>query len=160
GDSVRASLRDLVIKRLGRTDIAVIGSGFFRESFADEIKAHQSFSAQFEATCPLIAMNGFVREQSSGRQASGLQVYGIDERFWRFHGRAAPAFSSESDAFISEALATDLGTAAGGAILARVETRAAIPADSLHGRKEDVGRTIRLTVQRILNPEDLGEFSL
>ncbi len=34
GDSVRASLRDLVVQRLGETDYAITSNGFFREQLA------------------------------------------------------------------------------------------------------------------------------
>ena len=36
GDSVRGSLRDLVVQRLGHTDQVVLSSGFFREQLADD----------------------------------------------------------------------------------------------------------------------------
>ena len=88
GDSVRGSLRDLVLQRLGRTDRVVASSGFFREALADDIRADPAFStAGFENVCPIIASEGLVRDQASGRRASRVQVYGIDDRFWRFHGR-------------------------------------------------------------------------
>ena len=45
-------------------------------------------------------------------------------------------------------------------VILRVENSSAIPAESLHGRKEDVGRSVRLTVRQVLAREDLGEFSL
>src|SRR5216110_907704 len=35
GDSVRGSLRDLVLQRLGRTDRVLVSSGFFREALPD-----------------------------------------------------------------------------------------------------------------------------
>jgi len=160
GDSVRQSLRDLVLERLGRTDVVVVTTGFFREQLADEIKASPSFGGEFEATCPLIAMDGIVGKQTTARRAAGVQVYGIDERFWGFHSRSTTTGPSESEAFVSEALATELGVTSGSSILVRVETRAAVPAESLHGRKDDLGRTVRLTVRQVLSPQNLGEFSL
>ena len=45
-------------------------------------------------------------------------------------------------------------------MILRVENSSAIPTESLHGRKEDVGRSLRLTVRQVLAREDLGEFSL
>jgi len=39
GDSVRGSLRDLVVQRLGRADLAVLSSGFFREALAADLEA-------------------------------------------------------------------------------------------------------------------------
>jgi hypothetical protein len=45
GDSVRGSLRDLVVGRLGRTDYVVISSGFFREQLAADVQKQPAASA-------------------------------------------------------------------------------------------------------------------
>ena len=81
GDSVRGSLRGLVLQRLGRTDRVVVSSGFFREALADAVAAEPAFSG----VCPLLAVEGIVSDQLSGRRASGVQVYGVDDRFFKFH---------------------------------------------------------------------------
>ena len=39
GDSVRGSLRDMTLERLGAIDHAVLGERFFREVLADEVAA-------------------------------------------------------------------------------------------------------------------------
>jgi hypothetical protein len=44
--------------------------------------------------------------------------------------------------------------------LVRVQKPSAIPAEWLHGRKDDAGRALRFTVRQVLPPEELGEFSL
>ena len=41
----------------------------------------------------------------------------------------------------------------------RVEKPSAVPISSLHGRRDDVGRTLRLGVARVLAASELGEFS-
>ena len=41
GDSVRGSLRDLVLSRLGRTGQVVSSSGFFREALAADLAAQR-----------------------------------------------------------------------------------------------------------------------
>ena len=46
------------------------------------------------------------------------------------------------------------------ALLVRVQRPSDVPLESLHGRKDDLGRTLRLTVRAVLAPEALGEFSL
>ena len=97
-------------------------------------------------------MQGLVTEQGSGRRASRVQVYGVDDRFWQFHGVAGPIGTGRTATpFVSRALAADIGAADGGTILVRVERPSAIPIESLHGRKEDPGRTLRLTVRAILD---------
>ncbi len=39
GDSVRGSLRDLALSRLGRTDRVISSTGYLREALADELAA-------------------------------------------------------------------------------------------------------------------------
>jgi ABC-type lipoprotein release transport system permease subunit len=64
------------------------------------------------------------------------------------------------DALVSEGLAEELASGAGDTLLLRVEKPSDIPAESLHGRKDDVGRTIRLTARETLAPTAMGEFSI
>ena len=160
GDSVRGSLRDLVLQRIGRTDRVLMSSAFFRDALADDLRADSAFAASFDEVCPVIAVEGLVSDPASGRRASRVQVYGIDDRFWRFHGRTETRGPGGREVLVSQALASDLGVAAGAALLVRVERPSAIPRESLHGRKDEAGRSLRLTVRAIVGPADLGEFSL
>jgi len=155
GDSVRGSLRDLVLQRLGRTDRVVASSGFFREALAEALASDPAFSG----VCPLLAVEGIVSDQASGRRASAVQVYGVDDRFWRFHGLTMTGPSGR-DALVSAPLASDIGAAAGRTVLVRLERPSAIPIESLHARKDEGGRTVRVTVKGVAGPADLGEFSL
>jgi putative ABC transport system permease protein len=160
GDSVRGSLRDLVLQRLGRADRIVISTGFFREALAGDLKGDTGFTAAASDVAPIVVLQGLVTEQGTGRRASRVQIYGVDDRFWTFHGLAGRSGPAGRDAFVSRALAADIGAADGGTILVRVERPSAIPVESLHGQKEDTGRTIRLTVRGILNRSEGGEFSI
>src|SRR5262249_18270711 len=88
GDSVRGSLRDLVEQRRGRADRAVLAAGFFREALAADLRGDAAFQASFAGIAPLIVVPGAVTEQAGGRRGSRVQVYGVDDRFWQFHGVA------------------------------------------------------------------------
>src|SRR6266540_4961961 len=160
GDSVRGSLRDLVLQRLGRADRVVLSSAFFREALAVDLEADQDFSAAFDGICPMIVTTALVTDQESGRRASRVQVYGVDDRFWRFHAVSGVSGPNGRDALLSRALAADIGAAEGGTVLVRVERPSAIPIESLHGQKEDPGRTLRLTMRGIVSAADLGDFSI
>ncbi len=151
GDSVRQSLRDIALGRLGRTDLAVTAAGFFREQVTDEIRV--AFHAG--AAAPLVIADGFVTHEPSGRRAAKVLVYGVDERFWRFHGG-----QPRDGVFVSPALASDLGARKGDVLLARLQRPSEVPIESLFGRKDDVGRTVRLTLDAVLPLGDLGEFAL
>src|SRR5271165_5259064 len=68
GDSVRASLRDLALSRLGRTEAVVTSAQFFREQLASEAAG----------AAPMIVMQGVVAHEKDGRRASKVTVYGVD----------------------------------------------------------------------------------
>src|SRR5215510_4694679 len=104
GDSVRGSLRDLVLQRIGATDLAIVSQDFFRAALADELRADPTFTRDFRGITPLVALQGAVVDQGSGRRASRVQLYGVDERFWSFHSGTATAESralGTRDAFVS-----------------------------------------------------------
>jgi ABC-type antimicrobial peptide transport system permease subunit len=146
GESVRASLRDLVRQRLGNTYAIVTRNGFFREELA----------AAFQPAAPIIVMNGVAEEEASGKRAIGVQVYGVDERFYEFQSQAGEP-RRDREASLSAALARELAVKPGDEILLRIPKPSAIPLESLHGRKDDVGSVIRLTVTA---HAPLREFSL
>jgi putative ABC transport system permease protein len=160
GESVRGTLRDLALSRLGATDVVVMAPGFFREALASDLQADAAFVSSFSGVAPLIMFEGFVTVQTTGRRAGKVRVYGVDDRFWQFHGMASAKGLADRQAYISPALAEETGAAVGAPILVRVELPSDIPLESLHGRKDDPGRSLRATVQRVLPPDELGEFSL
>jgi putative ABC transport system permease protein len=152
GESVRGSLRDIAIGRLGRVEYVVASTGFFRDALSSDIRAAM---AGKPSAAPLIVANGFVSHESSGRRAGGVVVYGVDERFWTFHG-----LPDHAGVVISPALASELGASSRDVLLVHLQRPSAIPIESLFGRKDDVARTLRLDVAGILPREQLGEFSL
>ena len=160
GDSVRGSLRDLVVGRLGNTDHVVISSGFFREQLASDLQKQPEAATSLSRVVPLVVANAVVSVQETGRRAGQVRVYGVDDRFWRFHGIEEVSGPSDRDAYVSPALAEQLGAASESVILVRVQRPTDIPLESLHGRRNEVGRTLRLTIRRVVPAELLGEFSL
>ena len=163
GESVRASLRGLFLQRLGRATHVVSAPNFFRERLSEDVRAGSGFKeAGFDGACPLVVAQGVVTHEASGRRAVAAQVYGVDARFWEFHGRpeAAARAPRSDEALLSPSLAAELGAAAGDAIVLRVEQPSDIPVESLHGRKDDVGSSARLNVRETLPASELGAFSL
>ncbi len=159
GDSVRGTLRDLAAQRLGQTDHVVVSSGLFREALAADMRADAAFGRGFTDAAPLIILPAIVTNQDSGRRLGDVRAYGVDDRFWTFHGtgRSGPA---EDEALMSPSLAEELGAASGTTLLVRVQRPSDIPLESLHGRKEDAGRTIRFTAAGVQPSDAMGEFSL
>jgi putative ABC transport system permease protein len=151
GDSVRGSLREIALGRLGRTDSVVAAVGFFGTDLAARI---QNAPGVTGAT-PLVVGNGFVTNEGSQRRAGSVLVYGVDERFWRFHG-----LEPLDGVYASPALASEIEASEGDVILTRLQRPSEIPIESLFGRKDETGRTVRLTLAGVLGRERLGEFAL
>src|SRR5512145_2149926 len=69
GDSVRGSLRDLVVGRLGKTDYLVTSAGFFREALASDLQQQSGTGRTLSGIVPLVVANAVVSVQESGRKA-------------------------------------------------------------------------------------------
>src|SRR6266545_7972888 len=102
GDSVRASLRDLFVQRLGNTDHVISASEFFREHLAEDLRPHLT-ARGFAASCPIIELEGSV-SRDNGARAGRVLVYGIDGRFWQFHGRPEQSAPENREVLVSESL--------------------------------------------------------
>ena len=161
GDSVRASLRAMAAARLGNAATLVTAETFFREQLAADVGAHQQPTTSNQQPVPLIILSGTVVHETSGRKASRVSVYGVDDRFFAFHRVAAqPPQLGGGGAALSTALARELGAAAGDSVLVRVARPSDIPLESLHGRRDDGGRAIRATVSATLDAASMGDFSV
>ena len=154
GASVRASLRDLALSRLGNTDVVVSSTSYFREALADEVRA-----PEVGAVAPVVVIVGVAMHEDSRRTASKVQVFGIDERFMTLHGRPGDP-PRDREAWISAGLAAELGAASGDGIVLRVAKPTDIPLSHVQGRREDTSQRVRLSVTRIADRSELGEFSL
>jgi putative ABC transport system permease protein len=135
GDSVQASLREIALGRLGNVDSAITRPGFLTEDL----------SAAFPSSSPIIATAASVSREV-GRRVNGVEIYGIDDRFWQLQHLAGKPPAGR-DAILTPRLARELGVQVSDAVLLRVRKPSAIPSESLHGRKEDIGRTLRCTVK-------------
>ena len=148
GDSVRGSLRDLTLDRLGEIEQALVADRFFRAELADEIGA-----------VPAFMIRGTAENAESGARASKITVLGADERFWALYDAPAPELGLR-DVVVNAGLARELGVAEGGAMLLRFQTDALIPSESVMGRKTDTTRTLRLTVKSVVPDRGPGRFGL
>jgi ABC-type lipoprotein release transport system permease subunit len=150
GASVRDSLREIALSRLGATEVVITSPTFFRAALADDLSL---------PAAPLIAMTGAVSHDESRRSAGRVMVYGIDDRFGQFHGVDGLALDGR-ESFISQALASELGAKEGDGVTLRVAKPSDIPLSTIQGRRDITGERIRVTVKQILDRSRLAEFSL
>lgn len=147
GSSVRASLRELALARLGQIHAAVAANTTFTEGLADRVGG-----------VPLLALDGAVVHEESGRRATGVQVFGVDDRFWTLQQAAGITGPAGRTAYLSPALAAEFGAAAGDALQVRIQRPSAIPAGVLQGRRDEPGRAVRVTIGGVLTRDQAGEF--
>jgi ABC-type lipoprotein release transport system permease subunit len=159
GRSVRHSLRALVLERIGNTDFALSSGRFFREEVALGLLADPGLGGTLVGVAPLAAREGAATHEPSGRRAAGAAIYGVDARFWQLHGLPDRGPSGRN-VLLSPALAEELGVEPGDVLLLRVQGESEVPGSSLFGRRDDLGRTLRVRFEGVLGPGELGEFSL
>jgi putative ABC transport system permease protein len=153
GQSMRDSLRVLFYERIGLTESVVAADHFFQERLNDAFQSKGS-------SCPIIYLKGIVTQEQTGLRAYSVNIYGIDDRFWKFHGVSHSPFPNDRAAFVGAPLAERLNLKPGDGLLLRVEAPQAIPREWLYGRRDTVGRTIRLNCSTILPSSKMGDFSL
>lgn len=157
GDSVRASLRDLFLVRLAGTEYAVVSNDFFRQQLADDLNRNRNLTDNLlSVRTALIEVEGTVSNETTKARAGSVRVYGVDEKFWN-----DPALTlTNREIFVSDGLAHELETKPGDSILVQIKKYSEVPIESLHGQKEDLGKTMRLTIKKTLSLQEGGEFSI
>jgi putative ABC transport system permease protein len=153
GQSVRDSLRHLLYERIGATEYVLSADRFFNESLASSFAAENS-------VCPIIHLKGVVTHEQTEIRAHDVNVYGVDERFWKFQSIAVREFQDNRSAFVGPTLARQLNAGIGDTLLLRVEIPQAIPKEWLYGQRENFAKTVRLNCRAILPANRLGDFSL
>jgi ABC-type antimicrobial peptide transport system permease subunit len=162
GDSVRGSLRDLTLQRLGRIDEALVAGPMFRAALVDELAASNNLPAEITAVEPVILISGTLQFGSGSevRRATRISVIGCRESFWAL-GAGGPAKPLADDEIaLTESLAGELGVAVGDTVLLRVPSLSALPTDSFLGNTNDTSRARRFRLAAILPPTGLARFGL
>ncbi|NUM76817.1 ABC transporter permease, partial [candidate division KSB1 bacterium] len=171
GDSVRGSLRDLTLERLGRIDYALLSERFVRENIAEDLSRDDDFQLEFENTAPAILLNGNATHAKTRARAARINIHGVDHRF-------ASLFDETGDSLqiylnkksgqifpslvINASLQQELNAHVGDQVLLNFEQPSDIHRESVLGDKRsiEVVRTLRLTVTKILPDRGLGRFGL
>ncbi|MCX6911045.1 MAG: FtsX-like permease family protein, partial [Verrucomicrobia bacterium] len=147
GDSMRASLRDLTLERLGRVDSALVASRLFREQLAANLDA-----------APAILLRGNAVADSA--RAGQVSVLGVDDRFWKLANNPPAKPLGDGEVLLNDTLARELGAKAGDRMLLRFEKPSAVPRDSVMGRRNEVVATVPLTVAAVIPTRGVGRFGL
>ena len=138
GDSVRYTLEQQALARIGRTQLALGGANrFFREELASALMDDLA-----TPVAPLLSIRGTVSKPDGTRLAANVQIVGVDDRFWHLGTGKDPFVGvRDDDAVANEQLALQLGARAGDALVVRVEEPSDLSRDApLSGRGGHVHR--------------------
>ena len=163
GDSVRGSLRDLTLERLGRVDLALTANRFFRQELAADLEDAPAFAT----AAPIILLRGSAVHGDTRARASGVAILGIDHKFTELFPASALDLARKPgqlfpSVVLNAGLARELGAGRGDPVVLSLPRESDAPRDSLLGRRaiEDVVGTIRATVVEVIPDRGPGRFGL
>ncbi len=160
GDSMRGSLRHLLLDQLGAIDEVLVTDRFFRAELAGELAASDDFKEHFSAAVPAVYVQGTLDHPDGSLRAGQVNVIGAGEAFFLLGGGGPKQPPGRGQIVLNEPLAREIGAKAGDEVLLRIGGASQIPADSALGRKTETIRNRRLTVSEIIPAEGLGRFAL
>ncbi len=165
GDSVRGSLRQITLERLGAIDQALVSERFFRASVAADLA-----TVSGAQVVPATLLAGTAVHVQSRARASRVQIVGADPALARMLGGeldfTGPAASSARVVFppaiINRSLQQQLGARVGDDLIVAFQRQTAVPRESLFGRRAsaDVVQRLRLRLRRVVEDDGLGRFGL
>lgn len=166
GDSVRGSLRDLALLRLGRVSHAIsTGDRLFTSLLPLSLQAALNQSGLLRAgqpgLAPVLQLPGVAVNADATARANQVQVLGVDQRFWALAPGSAPLGDLADDVVLLNApLASQLRAQPGDTVLLRVRKPQALSADAPLAPEEDATVALRLRVQAVLGDAQFGRFGL
>ncbi|MCG9127129.1 ABC transporter permease [Candidatus Poribacteria bacterium] len=156
GDSMRGSLYDLTLERLGNIHHALVAENFFDPKIVKDPNSY-----------PVIILNGTVDVPSTKARASKVNILGVEDTFFNLWEQSTPNWvSSNNDVFpnviINEYLKKDLNVEIGDSILVRIPNTGQIHPEFLLGNTdtEEIVNSIRVVISDIVTSAHGGRFNL
>ena len=164
GDSLKGSLRDAALSRLGRIDGAMVAPDrFFRAALADDIAREASKDTEMPPlrVAPAILTRGVVERLDRTARANTVQIVGVDQRFWEMFPTEPLLDGNEAEMVVlNEPLARRLGVAAGDTVRLRLPKPSALPTDAplSEGLRSFLSLPVR--VKAVATDRQFGRFSI
>jgi ABC-type antimicrobial peptide transport system permease subunit len=156
GDSVRESLRQMALARLGKTDLALASNDrLFTTALGSKIARNSRSAAASVLQLPGVAVNS-----DASTRANNVQVLGVAEDFWKFASEPQSFVIPPDGAILNEALARHLRAGVGDSVLLRVQKPSQLSQDAPLAKAEDHTVALRVNVERIATDAEFGRFGL
>lgn len=166
GDSVRASLRELAMLRLGRVELAMsTGDRLFTSFLAMGVQqtlAQAGIGRPFmPGVAEVLQLPAVAVNADASARANQVQVLGVDARFWTLAPVATNRGALPADGVVLSApLAAQLRVAVGDTVVLRVRKPQALSADAPLAPEEDTTVALRLRVLDRVGDREFGRFGL
>lgn len=166
GDSVRGTLRELALLRLGKTAYALAsGDRLFTTTLVQNLQNGLVQSGLVPPgtppLAPVLQLPGVAVSSDGSARAHGVQVLGVDGRFWQLAPVPPALGEPAADAVIlNQPLAEQLHAQPGDTVLVRVQKPQALSPDAPLAPEEDATVALRLRVQAVVSDAQFGRFGL
>ncbi len=151
GDSVRGSLRDRALARIGTATGALDGHDrLFTTALAGQ---HPNRAA-------LLRVAGLAARADGAARAGHIDVFGVEPGFWNFAVHPPRGTVPDDAVWLGEPLARRLGARTGETVVVRVHKPGALSLDAVIAPRDDASVALRLRVDRVLRADEFGEFGL
>ncbi len=154
GDSVRSSLREMTLSRLGGITQILHSPRFVREELADDLSRSELDVLKASHSAPALLLPGSVEKKTAEgqlRRASSVSILGLRATDWSMLNVDDVPAPKESGIVLGFRTATELNAVVGDSVSVWVELPSSIPRDSLMGERENLNLEIVLTVEGILS---------
>ena len=156
GDSVRGSLREMALARLGSVEFALVaGDRIFRDALAEELQEGLG-----REVVGVLAALGTASGNGGETRANEVNVLGVESDFWGLARRPSVLAIEPGSVVLNDALARQLKAKVGDSILFRVPKPSGLSREAPLSPEEDASVATRLRVQAIAGDEGFGRFSL
>jgi putative ABC transport system permease protein len=168
GDSVRGSLRDLALERLGLIDHGLVADRFFRSTIASDLTRETNFRV-----VSAILLRGSASVPETGLRATKIQVCGADSSFARIFPRGsdyllelfgdvqnAPTRYPFPPVVINAALQRQLDVEIGDIVLLAVGGNPDVAPEFVFGSRAPHTRLLRAVLTGVLPDRGIGRFGL
>lgn len=161
GDSMRGSLRDQALERLGPVDFAMRSPRFLRREVVDALADDDAIRDSALGVCGVIEMSAGIEHATKKTRSNDVRVFGVDASLTSvFDDASAVRDIGSGGIVVSRALADSIDAQEGDDVLLRLTQAGPIPAESILGRPEDLTTSLRLTIERVIERKGVGGFSL
>lgn len=157
GDSVRYSLEQTTFYRLGETThLVAVTERYFRKEMATEM---ETSNPEIQAA-PVLLLEGVAVADGGQRRVNRVQVVGVDENFEKIAQSGIYSELADNEIIISRNLAERLEVAESDNILVRIKKASLIPMNAPFVSAEETSVSLRATIKKVVDKEEMGRFSL